>query len=416
MVYLIIGNGPAGVSAVESIRQVDNQGRIILVSKENNPPYSRIMTPEYMTGEVKEEDLFNKGTDFYAEYNVEIRLGRVVEKVIPEQSLVVLDDGEQISYDKLLIASGSRPIVPSWIRPDMKGVFTLWDKIDSESINFHLPKANKAVIIGGGLVGLQMARSLTAYGISVTIIEKMNRLMPLQLDEMASTMVKDLLEKNGVKVLLDTEVISLDIEDQEVRVVRTKEMEIAADMVLVSIGVRPNLEMIHNTSLEMEQGLLVDEYLQTNIENVYAAGDIAQALCKITGERKLRPLWPCAVQQGKIAGTNMAGGSERYEGSIPMNSFQLFGLSVLSFGQIEVKEDVQEKIIQFSTSGYYQKLLLKRGKLIGLIFVGDIQQAGILFHKQGQFPQEGFCGNLRLAEVDSIYTKSKTQIIPYINL
>ena len=413
MVYLIIGNGPAGVSAVESIRQVDNQGRIILVSKENNPPYSRIMTPEYMTGEVKEEDIFNRGTDFYVEYNVETRLGRVVEKVIPEQSLVALDDGEQISYDKLLIASGSRPIIPSWISPDMKGVFTLWDKIDSESINLYLPGVNKAVIIGGGLVGLQMARSLTAYGVNVTIIEKMNRLMPLQLDETASAMVKEVLENNGVKVLLDTEVISLDIENQKVRAVRTQETEIATDMVLCSVGVRPNLEMIYNTSLELEQGLLVDEYLQTNIANIYAAGDIAQALCNLSGDRKLRALWPCAIQQGKIAGTNMAGGSQRYEGSVPMNSFQLFGLSVLSFGQIETKKGMQEKILNYPASGSYQKLLLKDGKLLGLIFVGDIQQAGVLFYKLGQPPQNGYFGSIRLADVGSIYTKSKTQIIPY---
>jgi len=403
VVYLIIGNGPAGISAIESIRQIDDQGSIILISKENNQPYSRIMTPEYMTGEVEEEDLFFKGTDVYANYNVETRLGKMVEKVLPEQSMVVLDDGEKISYDKLLIASGSRPIVPSFAKEDIKGVFTLWDKIDSERVNNHLPRVKKAVIVGGGLVGLQMARSLTAYGIDITIIEKMNRLMPLQLDETASDMVKELLIRSGIKVLLDTEVVSLETDNQEIKGVLTKETKIPADMVLLSIGVRPNLEMVHHTSLEIDRGLLVNEYQQTNIRDIYVAGDVAQALCRITGGCNVRPLWPCAIQQGKVAGTNMAGGQEIFQGSIPMNSFQIFGLSVVSFGQIEVTEDVEEKIISYPASGAYQKLFLKEGKLLGIIFVGDIQQAGLLFHKHGKSLQQGYFGTIPLVEVENVY-------------
>ncbi len=403
MVYLIIGNGPAGISAIESIRKIDGQGRIVLVSKENNQPYSRIMTPEYMTGEVEEEDLFYKGTDIYARYNIETRMGRVVEKVLPEQSMVVLDDGEKITYDKLLIASGSRPLVPPFAKEDIKGVFTLWDKIDSERINNHLSGVKKAVIVGGGLVGLQMARSLTAYGIEITIIEKMNRLMPLQLDETASDMVKELLVKSGIKVLLDTEVVSLETDNQEIRGVITKETNIPADMVLLSIGVRPNLEMVQDTSLEIDRGLLVNEYQQTNIANIYVAGDVAQALCRITGGCNLRPLWPCAIQQGKVAGTNMAGGQERFQGSIPMNSFQIFGLSVVSFGQIEVNDGVEERIIRYPSSGAYQKLFLKDGKLLGIIFIGDIQQAGLLFHKHGKSLEQGYLGNIPLLEVANVY-------------
>lgn len=403
MVYLIIGNGPAGISAIENIRQIDDQGRIILISKENNQPYSRIMTPEYMTGEVEEEHLFFKGTNFYSDYNVETRLGSVVEKILPEQNMVILDDGENITYDKLLIASGSRPIIPSFAKEDIKGVFTLWDKIDSERINNYLPKVRKAVIVGGGLVGLQMARSLTTYGIDITIIEKMNRLMPLQLDETASDMVKGLLNSNGIKVLLDTEVVSLETDNQGIRGVRTKGTNIPADMVLLSIGVRPNIEMIHDTSLEMDRGLLVNEYQQTNIGNIYVAGDVAQALCRITGGCNLRPLWPCAIQQGKIAGTNMAGGQERFQGSIPMNSFQIFGLSVVSFGQIEANEGVEERIISYPASGAYQKLFLKEGKLLGIIFVGDIQQAGLLFHKHGKSLEQGYFGIIPLVEVENVY-------------
>lgn len=400
MVYLIIGNGPAGVSAIERIRQLDHQGKIILVSKENNPPYSRILTPEYMTVEVQEIDLFWRGADFYKEHQVETYLGRVVQKILPEKNMVVLDNDETLIYDELLIAPGSRPVVPSWVDLEIKGVFTLWDKIDSEKINRHLSGVRNAVIIGGGLVGLQSARALRAQGINVTIIEKMSRLMPVQLDETASLMLVKLLEQNGIEVLLNTEVMSLGTGDEGIAAVRTREREIPTDMVLFCIGVRPNLEMAYNTSLELEQGLLVNEHMQTNLKNIYAAGDVAQAFCQQSGAQKLRALWPCAVQQGKVAGANMAGVSDRYKGSMAMNSFQLFGLSVVSLGQIEVTDNVDEKILMYPTSGSYQRLLIKEGRLLGLIFVGDIQQAGILLPKIGQFLERGYWGTIPLVEVE----------------
>jgi len=402
LAYLIIGNGPAGISAIKRIREIDQEGKIILVSKESNPPYSRILTPEYMTLEVKEDDLFWRGTDFYYEHQVETLLGRVVQKVLPEQSMVVLDNDEKIVYDQLLIAPGSRPVVPAWVNQTIKGVFTLWDKLDSEKAHSHLVGVTNAVIVGGGLVGLQAARALTAYGINVTIIEKMDRLMPLQLDETASTILLELLRNKGIKVLLKTEVRSLRTEDEGIAAVRTGESEIPADMVILAIGVKPNLEMAHNTALELDQGLLVNEYMQTNVKNIYAAGDVAQAFCQLTEVKKLRALWPCAVQQGKVAGANMAGVRDSYLGSMAMNSFQLFGLTVVSLGEIEVNDQVEEKILKYPTSGSYQKLLIKEGKLQGLIFVGDIQQAGILFQKLGQFLERGYWGSIPLVEVESI--------------
>jgi NAD(P)H-nitrite reductase large subunit len=141
--------------------------------------------------------------------------------------------------------------------------------------------------------------------------------------------------------------------------------------------------MVMNTGLTIKQGLIVNNLMQTSIENIYAAGDVAQAPCQLTGELKLRALWPCAVQQGKVAGAAMAGKCEPYKGSIPMNSFHLFGLSVLSFGLIEGGADIEEQILQYPASGSYQKLLLQDGKLQGLIFVGDIQQAGTFYYKIG---------------------------------
>lgn len=403
MTYLIVGNGPAGVGAVERIREFDQTGKIILVSPEANPPYSRIMTPEYMTDEVKEEDLYIRGEDFYEKYHVETRLGRRVIKILEGEHKALLDDGEELVYDKALLATGSHPIIPPWVDLKVKGVFTLWDKLDSERINQHLPETKEAVIVGGGLVGLQAARALTAQGVKVTIVEKLPRLMPLQLDETASGMLFDAIEAHGVKVLLDTEVTALEAEEGKIVKVRTTLAEIPADLVLISIGVRPNLQMIEDGSLTKERGLITDYQMQTSHPDVYAAGDVAQAPCQLTGNSTLRALWLCAVQQGKVAGANMAGINDTYQGSKAMNSIQLFGLSFLSVGQTEALEGDEEQIIKAPLSGAYQKLIFKEGRLVGLIFVGEVQKAGILYHKLGEPLYKGYWNGIQALDDEEMF-------------
>lgn len=403
MTYLIVGNGPAGVGAVERIREFDQSGKIILVSPEANPPYSRIMTPEYMTDEVKEEDLYIRGNDFYEHYQVETRLGRKVAQIIEGEHKALLDDGEEIVYDKVLLASGSHPIIPSWVDLRVEGVFTLWDKFDSEKINRHLPETKEAVIVGGGLVGLQAARALTAYGIKVTIIEKLPRLMPLQLDETASGMLLNAIESQGVTVLLDTEVTALEAEEGKIKRVRTASAELPADLVLISIGVRPNLQMVEGSSLNKDRGLITDYHMQTSHPDVYAAGDVAQAPCQLTGKATLRALWLCAVQQGKVAGANMAGVKEKYQGSKAMNSIQLFGLSFLSLGQVETLEGDEERIIKVPKSGAYHKLILNKGRLVGLILVEEVQKAGVLYHKLGEPIYKGYWNGIQALDDEEIF-------------
>ncbi|NLI92451.1 MAG: NAD(P)/FAD-dependent oxidoreductase [Peptococcaceae bacterium] len=398
MAYLIIGNGPAGVSAIERIREIDPQGKIMLVSRENNPPYSRIMTPEYMISEVDEENLFYRGTGFYERYSVETRLGCKVKAIVPEKKTVILENQEEIGYKRVLIASGSRPIVPSWADTGIKGVFTLWDKADSVVINQQLGETKEAVIIGGGLVGLQAARALSARKIKVTIIEKMKQLMPLQLDTIASSLLLQAVMKQGIDVHLDTEVLSLESQNGKITAVATKDQTIPADLVIVAIGAKPNLEMTVGTALERDKGLITNEYMQTNIPDIYAAGDVAQAYCRLTGEKTVRALWLSAVQQGKVAGANMAGRQERYLGSTAMNSIQLFGLSIISQGRIEALQETDEIILKYQDRGVYQKLVCEDGRLIGFILVGDVRQAGVLHYKLGQSLFSGYWGGFRIPD------------------
>lgn len=385
MTYVIIGNGPAGINAIEQIRKIHPDVEIILVSKENTLPYSRIMLPEYLIGEVCEDQLYYRDKDFYIKNNVNIKLGKSVTGIIPEQKRVNLDDGSYIIYDKLLIATGSSPVIPNFAQCGIEGVFTLWDKSDCERIRGYIENIkaiSEIVVIGGGLLGLQTARALSSIGLLVTVVEKQDRIMPLQLDKKASMLLMEAASKSGVKFMVETEVLSLEEEKGLIKYVLTNKGKIRADAVFVSVGVKPNLDFVENTGLKRNKGLIVSEHMETNIPDIYAAGDIAEAKEYLTNDNTVRALWPCAVQQGKVAGLNMAGCKEIYNGSVAMNSIELFGLSLISFG--EIQGEGISGIMKNYGNGNYQMLYFREDRLVGAIFVGSIQRAGVFFNKLGE--------------------------------
>ncbi len=407
MRYVIVGNGPAGVSAIEGIREHDPEGQIIIIASEGKLPYNRILVPEYMVGEVEENELFIRDPDFYEKYKVEVIVGqRAVAVNIDEQSITLEDNDNnkyELMYDRLLLATGSQNILPSWIDKNIQGVYTLWDKADSLKIADYLKQTGikQAVIIGAGLVGLQAARAFKSSGLAVTLIEKSSRVMPAQLDEVASKMLCQAAEKLGIKICLNTEVKSLRTSGSKITGVVTAGSVLPADIVLIAIGVKPNIEWV-NAAVTREHGILVDENLQTNIQGIYAAGDIAQAWDTLSGESVLKAIWLNAVRQGKIAGANMAGIREKYSGVSSMNSIELFGLSLIALGQTAVgqgaaKDNIyREQILSYPSSGSYQKLVFSGENLAGVLFVGDIRQAGIFYHKLGCSLTAGYLGNFHL--------------------
>jgi nitrite reductase (NADH) large subunit len=308
-----------------------------------------------------------------------------VTGIIPEQKRVNLDDGSSIIYDKLLIATGSSPVIPNFAQCGIEGVFTLWDKSDCERIRGYIENIkaiSEIVVIGGGLLGLQTARALSSIGLSVTVVEKQDRIMPLQLDKKASMLLMEAASKSGVKFMVETEVLSLKEEKGLIKYVLTNKGKIRADAVFVSVGVKPNLDFVENTGLKRNKGLIVYEHMETNIPDIYAAGDIAEAKEYLTNENTVRALWPCAVRQGKVAGLNMAGCKEIYDGNVAMNSIELFGLSLISFGEIQ-GDGISGKMKNYG-NGNYQMLYFREDRLVGAIFVGSIQRAGVFFNKLGE--------------------------------
>ena len=395
MNYVIIGNGPAGVHAIESIRQRDPKGTITLISKEDIAPYSRIMLPELMSGELEDVSLYYRGTDFYERHAVNSRLGKTVTEIVCNEKKLVLNDGETICYDKLLIASGSSPVVLPFAQNPPKGVFSLWNKADAEELKEFL-KGNPShiVIVGGGLVGLQAARALAGPGKDITVVESLSRLMPNQLDEAASRMLAEAAEKAGVRVLCGVTVEALEAADGKVAGLRSSQGLLPAQLVIVAVGVRPNLDFAVDKGLDIGVGLRVNNEMRCNVPDIFAAGDIAEAPGLLEETNVMRPLWLCAVQQGKIAGTNMAGGSIRYQGSLALNSIELFGLPVVSVGKLG-GADIEELCIHPPGNGIYKKLFLQEGRLAGFILVGDIQQAGILASKPWQVIGENYSGEYK---------------------
>ncbi len=374
-----------------------------MISPENNPPYSRITVPEYLSGEVEEEHIYFAGQEFYSENKIETRLGRKLANVDPKAHTARLDSGEALVYDRLLLATGSRPFLPAGIDPSVPGVFSLWNKEDSEKIAGFAKPGDRAVIIGGGLVGMQGARALTAAGLSVSVVELADRLMAQQLDGVSAQMLRDAAENAGIGVYLSTSLESIRIENgRAAGAVLSGGIRLPTEMVLVCVGVRPNLSMLDGLDVAHDRGIEVNERMQTPLPDVYAAGDVVLGHLYGSDEKAVRAIWLNAVEQGAVAGENMAGGNAVYGGSRSMNSIQLFGLSLASAGYTVAREDMREIVLSSPAEGTYGKLVLDGKTIVGMLLAGDIRQAGVLYHKIGTAYADGFWGRLPRMDVEAV--------------
>ncbi|MGE4354559.1 MAG: NAD(P)/FAD-dependent oxidoreductase [Oscillospiraceae bacterium] len=390
MKYLIAGNGPAAVNAVKAIRELDRDGCIVMVSPENNEPYSRITVPEYMAGEIAEKAIYFV-PGFYARFGVETRLGKRVVSLEPEAHIAVLDDGEQVAYDKLLIATGSRPFLPDWADLKLDGIYSLWNKVDAERIAARIKPGDNAVIAGAGLVAFQAARALNAFGMPVTLVAR-REIMSRQLDARAAEILKAAAESHGVRILLHTSVEEVHAENGAVTgVTLTNGETVRTNCLLACMGTLPNLDMLEGL-LECGKGVSVDDTMKTALPDVYAAGDVASARMYGCDECCVRATWPNAVAQGEAAGKNMAGERTPFPGSRAMNSIELFGVSFISAGQTEACENQREIIIR-NTDKAYHKVIMEGARLKGMTFAGEVQQAGTLVAKMGD-SYAGYIGTI----------------------
>ncbi len=383
--YVIAGNSVAAVSAIEAIRRRDKEAEIVVLSPENYTAYCRPLITYVLAGDVEEEKLPYKRDAFYKANNVKVLYGVGMEGLDPEERKVYLTNGEKLSFDKLLIAIGGVPAVPPIENVKGEGVFTFTTIGDMKSIEAYLTNVNKVVVIGAGMIGMKAAEALAKRGKKVVIVELLERILPLVLDKKASSIAESALTKAGVSFVLGDSVVSVE-RDKNGRVTGVKlksGTKIVCDAVVVAVGVRPNTKPLEGSGLKINRGIIVDDRMETNVEGIFAAGDVVEAYDIILGANRPNLIWPLAYRQGFIAGSNMAGGKRRYVGGFPLNSIGFFGFHVISAGMSAIEPDSAEEegievLVSYNEEkGTYKKVVIGNNRLMGYLLVGDVRRAGL---------------------------------------
>lgn len=376
MRYVIIGNSVASAGCVEGIRRIDPKGEILVVSNEPYHIYSRPLISYWLSRKV--EDISYRPKDYYERYRVIPILGKKVVKVDFESKEVILENGEKISYDKLLIATGGKPFIPNVPGLEKRNVFTFIKFDDVKEINKALFDNARVAVVGAGLSGLKAVEALIKRNCNVTVVELAGRILSSILDEEGSRMVQKRFEEEGVKFFLEDSVSEI-LGEERVEEIRLKSSKILKiDMVIFAIGVVPNVDIFRDTQLKINRGILVNERMETNIPDVYSAGDVVESFDSLTNESRVIPILPNAYIQGEIAGLNMAGEKVTYNGSFPMNSIGFFDMHIMSAGVVNPPPEVEViKRIELEKK-IYRKLYIKNGKILGFMFINSIDRTGII--------------------------------------
>lgn len=362
--YLIIGNGVAGTTAAEEIRKHDGHGAITIVSEETLPFYYRLRLNDYIGGEIDEAALIARKPEWYAERRITLKTGVKATYAEPEQQVIVTSSNERLPYDALLIATGSRSFVPPITGADKPGVFTIRTVADARQIIAYCAEVNRVVLIGGGLLGLEAGKALLRRGKQVTVVEFFPRLLPRQLDERGAKRLQGIMEEMGFAFCLGATTKEISGSTGPESVVLADGQALPAEMVIISAGVRPSLDLADGLGLACNKGILVDANLRTNRPEIFAAGDVAEFNGVIHG------IWPTAMQQGKAAGANMAGVETTYQAAVNANKLKVVGIDLGSAGEIDGDNRFSAKIEENET--VYKKIVYNDDRqVIGCIMLGD---------------------------------------------
>ena len=382
--YLIIGNSAGGIGAVEAIREIDKAGAITIISDEPYPAYSRPLISEYLGDGYSLEKMLYRPADFYEKNNIKLLLGEKVVQLDAKGRTVTLESGKLVSWEKLLLASGGVPFIPKVTGTNLEGVFTFNKLDDAKAIDAFLnryTKRLKAVVIGGGLIGASVTEALLKREVGVTIVEMKDRILNTILDAEMSARGAGALEAAGVDIItghtatsinsyFPGEVSSVSLDDGR---------SLPCDMVIMAVGVQPRLDFLNSSGVKVNRGIVVDKKMAASVPDVYACGDVAEAFDFVYNENRLTPIWPNAYTGGRTAGRNMAGIPEEYPGGTAMNALKYFGVRIVSAGLVVPPDESYDTILE-SHDDIYRKIILKKGRIAGLVFAGDIEKSGIIYN------------------------------------
>lgn len=377
---VIIGNSAAALAGLDVFRARDQESKITMIDRETGPAYSRVITPYFIMGGMKkEENLYLRTEDYYKERNVVTRFGRGVESVDTRSREVVLDRGKREPFDLLLIASGGIPNRPRIEGVDPEEVLVLRNLSDARRLKELKPKVQKGVFIGAGLVSLQALQSLFKGKVQYTVVVKSNRILSQILDREASEIMERHLAGMGVRIVKGKDVVRLRKANGTKAAVLDDGEEIETDFIFAGKGVRPNTDFLEGSGIELKRGIMVNDHLETSIEGIYAAGDVAQAPDFFSREPVSYGLWPSAVEQGNIAGKNMAGLGEVYPGNLRMNVTRLFAMPMVSIGEHESERVAEVLTRKDEKKSVYRKISLdEKGRIIGAILINRMEDLGVL--------------------------------------
>ncbi len=373
MRYVIIGGSIAGISAAKEIRKGKPSSEITVVSEEKTKAYYRPMIP-YLIEKEGIDVAFPE--DLEGKYGLKYVFERAVGIDVPAKE-VRLSSGRLV-YDRLLIATGSGPIMPDLPGLAGSGVFPLRTMEDALGIKSFARGKRIAVVMGGGFVGTKAAIALRNLGMEVTMIEKLGQVLPQRLDERASKIVSDLIKAAGINIILNDSIAEIIRSSGAVKSVRLSSgAALEADIIVIGVGTRPNVEAFRDSGIRINKGILINELLQTSVADIYAAGDVVEYEDLISGVPSVSALWTNAEEMGRFAGKNMAGGKIKYRGFLSvMNSTDILGVPVISVGTIEPAGKEYDVIVEDDLDRY-RKLVFKGDSLVGALFVGDVTNAGI---------------------------------------
>lgn len=363
MKYLIIGNGAAGTEAALAIRKLDADSPITLITESRYLHYNRPKLIHFLAEDnQKPEDLVVYDEEFYAKRKITNILSRKITGIDTQNKQVIDQYNGRYPYDKLLLATGSKPFLPPIEGIDKKGIFTLRSVTDVERIKLYSETVDDVLVIGGGLLGLENAFSLLQMGKKVTVVEFATHLLPRQLDKAGGDHLQKLLEAKGLNFLLGEQVVKFHGDRRVEKAELKSGRMIAAPAVLVSAGVRGDMDFLKNTDIKTNRGVVVDDHLQTSVPGIYAAGDLAEHRGITYG------LWTVAREQGRVAGENMVGQATVYDGSLPSSLLKITGISVFSMGDVS---KTGTEAIHHQDDETYKKLVLEGEKPSAAMVVGD---------------------------------------------
>ncbi|HLP61612.1 MAG TPA: FAD-dependent oxidoreductase [Candidatus Deferrimicrobium sp.] len=385
MNILIIGNSAASTAAIESIRKHDRQSSIIQLSDEAQPLYSRCLLTYYLSDSIDREKLWYREEGFHKKMAVDLHTGpgfRVIALNTDRQQ-VTCENGRTFNYDRLLLAVGSSAKLPADIPRD-KGIFVLRNLADVEAIKQYIrdAKIKRAVISGGGLIGVKTAVALRECGLDTTIVVSSQQVLSQALDYHAAQVINKKLRENNIEILMPVNITEIISQDSRLRGVKINQGQVLdCDLLVVAKGVKPNIELAQAAGISVRRGIITNSFMQTNYENIFAAGDVAEAYDIAIEDHTINALWTSAFQQGRIAGLNMAGQKTGYNDAVGLNSFNVCDISIISIGLTSPKDESGYTILTLNQleRNVYKKIVIdKNNHIKGIILLGKIANAGVL--------------------------------------